>query len=69
HVVSRAFDTDIQRLADARVGIEEAVENHSRKLSESREHMTAAMQADLEKFAESRAGIDAAVTDQVQRLA
>ena len=29
HVVSRAFDADIQRLADARAGIEEAVENHS----------------------------------------
>lgn len=60
HVVSRSFDSDIQRLADARVGIEEAVENHSRKLSESRERMAAAMQADLEKFAEGRAGIDAA---------
>ncbi|RUW74290.1 kinesin, partial [Mesorhizobium sp. M4B.F.Ca.ET.049.02.1.2] len=63
HVVSRSFDSDIQRLADARVGIEEAVENHSRKLSESRDRMAAAMQADLATFAESRAGIDAAVTD------
>ena len=69
HVVSRSFDTDIQRLADARVGIEEAVENHSRKLSESRDRMAAAMQADLAKFAEGRAGIDAAVTNQVQKLA
>ena len=41
HVVSRSFDADIQRLADARVGIEEAVENHSRKLSESRDRMAA----------------------------
>ncbi|TIO99461.1 MAG: hypothetical protein E5X90_23500, partial [Mesorhizobium sp.] len=44
HVVSRAFDSDIQRLADARAGIDEAIEDHSRKLSDSSNRMAAAMQ-------------------------
>ncbi|TIO66056.1 MAG: hypothetical protein E5X98_16525, partial [Mesorhizobium sp.] len=39
HVVSRAFDSDIQRLADARAGIDEAIEDHSRKLSDSSNRM------------------------------
>ena len=69
HVVSRAFDADIQRLAEARAGIEQAVENHTRKLAESRDRMAAALQADLANSPKAAPRIDAAVGSQVQKLA
>src|SRR5690606_10237682 len=67
--VSRAFDADISRLAEARAGIEQAIEHHTRKLAEGRDRMGAALQADLAKFADGHAAIDAAVNSQVQKLA
>ena len=69
HIVSRAFDADIQRLSDARVGIDQAVENQTRKLAEGTDRMALAFQSEISQFAESRDSLDAAVGTQVQKLA
>ena len=53
---SRAFDADIQRLAEARAGIDEAVEDHGAQARRGpRPHGGRALHADLQKFAEGRA--------------
>lgn len=69
HDVSHSFNADLKRLAEAREGIELSVEEHSRNLAESSEHMTNVLRADLERFAASREGIDRAVDLQVHKLA
>ena len=67
-MLRQALEDDLEKLAQARTGIDNLVAGQVEKLAQGRDILTRALEADLKKLTDARADIDQLVAAQVQKI-